>query len=134
MKDFEKRTGIRCELSVGPGTESVDRTRSTALFRILQESLTNIMRHAGASLVQVSLEEKNGTIVLSVQDNGKGIRKERITAPDAFGLIGMRERVKFLGGEVSIKGTHNKGTSVIVSLPLEAPKELKHEDLRLGPG
>ncbi len=123
VKDFEKRTGITCAVSVGPETVIIDRTRSTALFRILQESLTNIMRHAHASRVSVLLEEKSGTIDLTVNDNGKGIRKEEMDAPHSFGLIGMRERVQFLGGEVSITGALNKGTFIKVSMPIQAAKE-----------
>ncbi len=119
-KDFQKRTGIRCGVSVRPDTVAVDRTRSTALFRILQESLTNIMRHAQATLVEISLEEKNGAIVLKVTDNGKGIRKEELSDPHSFGLIGMRERVQFLGGRVEVAGVKNKGTIVTVSLPIES--------------
>jgi signal transduction histidine kinase len=119
-KEFQKRTGIRCTASIRPENLSVDRMRSTALFRILQESLTNIMRHAEASHVSVSLQEKNRKIVLTIGDNGKGIKKEEIVAPYAFGLIGMRERVQFLGGEVMIKGVHNGGTTVTVALPIDS--------------
>ncbi len=122
-KDFEKRTRITCTVSIRPETISVDRTRSTALFRILQESLTNIMRHASASEVRVSLEEKNRTIVLTVSDNGKGIKEEDVSAPHSFGLIGMRERVQFLGGEILIRGVQNRGTAVSVSLPIDSRKQ-----------
>ncbi len=127
-KDFQKRAGIACKVSVHPENITVDRMRSTALFRILQESLTNIVRHANASRVAVSLQEENRKIVLTVKDNGKGISKEEIMSPHAFGLIGMRERVQFLGGEVAVTGAPGQGTSISVTLPVDSGKEASTDD------
>ncbi len=110
------------------GSMTVDRMRSTALFRILQESFTNIIRHAKATRVEVSLQETKGNILLTVKDNGKGITKEEARSPHAFGLIGMRERVQFLGGQVSITGAQNRGTTVNVSLPVDSAKGTKQAD------
>jgi signal transduction histidine kinase len=122
-KDFQKRSGIRCAATVDPENMSVDRMRSTALFRIFQESLTNIMRHAQASHVAVSLSEKDDAIVLSVTDNGKGIGVDELASPYAFGLIGMRERVQFLHGTIRIWGLPDSGTTVRVTLPIHSEKE-----------
>lgn len=116
--EFEKLTEIKCESSSSPEDIVLDRDRSTAIFRILQETLTNVARHANATNVKVNLKEEAGRIVLRVRDNGKGIEKKQIADPSAFGLIGMRERARFLGGEVKISGTPGKGTTVAVSIPL----------------
>ncbi len=127
-KNFQQRTGIRSKISIHPESMTVDRMRSTALFRILQESFTNIIRHAKATRVEVSLQETKGNILLTVKDNGKGITKEEARSPHAFGLIGMRERVQFLGGQVSITGAQNRGTTVNVSLPVDSAKGTKQAD------
>ena len=88
------------------------------MFRIFQETLTNIIRHARATKVEVRLEEENGSIILEVKDNGRGITEAELGDPKSFGLIGMRERVKFLHGEVIIAGSPGKGTRIRVTLPL----------------
>jgi PAS domain S-box-containing protein len=118
-EEFQNRTGIRCKLIVDPEEISVDEKRSTALFRILQEALTNVARHAQATRVTVSLKEKNGTLELRVKDNGKGIAKEKISNPRSFGLLGIRERVHLWGGNVMIRGVKGKGTEVEVRIPIE---------------
>ncbi len=120
--EFAKRTKARCTVSVVPENLTVDRMRSTALFRILQESLTNIIRHAKATRVTVSLQQRDRSIVLTVSDNGKGIAPERISSPHAFGLIGMRERVQFLHGTIAFKGFPNRGTTVSVTLPIDSER------------
>jgi PAS domain S-box-containing protein len=116
-EEFQKRTDIHCEVSFHPNDIALDSERSTAIFRILQETLTNVIRHAEATKVQVRLERRDGQVFLRVEDNGKGITKDRISDPRSFGLIGMRERANFLGGEVRIEGGKVKGTVVTVSLP-----------------
>lgn len=116
--EFEKLTEIKCEFSSNPEDVVLDQDRSTAIFRIFQEALTNVVRHANATKVKASLIEEAGKIVLRIRDNGKGITKEQISDPKAFGLIGIRERAHFWGGEVKISGTPGKGTTVVVSIPL----------------
>ncbi len=122
-EEFQKRTEVICELSIGPKDIALSQEHSTALFRIFQESLTNIARHAEASRVEVSLTKKGSMLKLKVRDNGIGIRKEQVSAPESFGLIGIRERVRFLGGQIDIKGVRNKGTTMSVSIPLSLPGE-----------
>jgi signal transduction histidine kinase len=91
---------------------------SAALFRIAQESLTNVMRHAAASQVHMRLYRDGARVTLEVTDNGKGITHERMTRPDSFGLRGMQERASLLGGHFHIVGTSGVGTRVCASLPV----------------
>ena len=120
VKEFQKKTKIRCDLSIEPTELKVDQDRSTALFRILQEALTNVARHSKATKVKVKLQASEKSIVLTVQDNGIGIAPERIADAKSFGLIGIRERVHQLGGSVSIGGSRKKGTLVSVTVSRES--------------
>jgi signal transduction histidine kinase len=116
-KDFQSRTGIGCKVSLHGVDKISDTVRATAIFRIVQEALTNVMRHAAASRVSVSLKKKDHTLIAEVRDNGIGITQERIIGSKSLGLIGIRERVRLLGGEAVIRGKPGKGTSVRVTLP-----------------
>jgi signal transduction histidine kinase len=116
-EDFARRTNLACEVAVPRGAFPLERDRATALFRILQESLTNIARHAGASAVSVRLDEEPDALRLTVQDNGGGITPEQAADPRSIGLIGMSERAQAFGGEVRIAGTPGGGTLVTVRLP-----------------
>ncbi len=118
-EEFQNRTGIKCRFAVNPDDLTVDQDRSTALFRIFQETLTNIARHAGASLVSVDLLKEAESLMLRVIDNGTGITEEQIHDSKSFGLIGMRERVHPWGGLVNIKGIPGQGTTVEVRIPLK---------------
>jgi signal transduction histidine kinase len=130
--EFENRTGIKCNVEVDPEEIVLDRDRSTTIFRIFQESLTNIARHANATMVNVSLKEESYTVGLKVSDNGKGITKEKISDPTSFGLIGMRERVHSFGGYLSITGTPKKGTTVKVRIPLDKREKLDDKGIYSG--
>ena len=116
-KEFRKRTGIPCEVFVDPEDLSVDPDRSTAIFRIFQETLTNVARHAGATKVEAALERLDGSLRLEVRDDGRGITGEEISGGKSLGIIGIRERVRYLGGEVRIEGKPGAGTVVTVILP-----------------
>ena len=116
-KEFQERTGIKCKVSFYPENIIMGRDKRTAVFRIFQEAMTNIARHAEASAVTIDLEETSDRVILTVKDNGKGITEEQILDPRAFGIIGMKERAYFLGGEVKISGIVNKGTAVILNIP-----------------
>jgi len=117
VQEFEKRTGIKVEFTSSPKDIVLDRERSTAIFRIFQEALTNIVIHAHATKVRVSLKQDAHKVVLGIKDNGKGIEREQLSDPKALGLIGMRERAWSWGGEVKVSGTPGAGTRVIVSIP-----------------
>ncbi|MEI1278516.1 GAF domain-containing sensor histidine kinase [Leptospira venezuelensis] len=117
-KDFEKRSGIRCEIKIPTGTLSLEKDPSVALFRIFQEALTNAARHSKASCILVSCLEEGQFLILKIQDNGIGIDPRRMNQSKSLGLIGMRERAVVLGGEVFISGSSGNGTSVIVKIPI----------------
>jgi PAS domain S-box-containing protein len=119
-KDFQNRTGIGCKLSLHATDKITDTVHSTAIFRIFQEALTNVTRHAAASQVTVGLEKTEDRLIFEVRDNGIGIAEERIFDSKSLGLTGIRERVLRLGGEVSISGKPGKGTLVKVTLPFRA--------------
>ncbi len=116
--EFQKRTGIACDVTFIPEDIVLDRDRSTAIFRIFQETLTNVTRHAEATRVRAIFEEKNGEILVCIEDNGKGIRQRQIQNPRSFGLIGIRERVLSLSGNVEIRGIRDKGTTIKIRIPL----------------
>jgi signal transduction histidine kinase len=117
-EEFQKRTGMECRTSVPASEFNLNKEKSTNLFRIVQESLTNVMRHADATKVEINLNEKNGLLLLEVVDNGKGISDAAITNPKSFGLIGIKERVHSLGGQVHIVGTPDEGTRLTVKMPI----------------
>ncbi|MBI4681752.1 MAG: PAS domain-containing protein [Nitrospirae bacterium] len=117
-KEFQNRTGITCEVSFSSDTINLDQERSTTIFRIFQETLTNIVRYAEATRVKASLQETPASLILEVTDNGIGITEEQISDSKSFGLIGMQERVHLLEGNIRISGVRGKGTTVTVSIPL----------------
>ncbi len=117
-EEFQKRTNIPCQVSIIPKDIAVDPAMATALFRIAQEALTNIARHANATKAEVKLRKRAGKLFLQVRDNGKGISKDKLVAPDSLGLVGMRERVLPWKGELKIRGIKGKGTTVTAILPL----------------
>jgi signal transduction histidine kinase len=117
LKDFEKRTGIRCEFFPPVEDISLDADLSTALFRIFQEALTNVARHSGATEVRVRLRADADSPVLEVEDNGKGIEKEKTLSSKSLGLLGMRERAQIFGGLITVTGTPGIGTKVTVEIP-----------------
>jgi PAS domain S-box-containing protein len=118
--EFWKKTGIKCELNLNlPEDFILDQDISTAIYRIFQEALTNIVRHANATFMKISLKKEKDNIVLEVRDNGRGITKDEISNAKSYGLTGIRERVYLLGGEVNINGIAGEGTTLKVSIPPE---------------
>lgn len=115
--EFESRTGIQCRL-VLPGEEvALSPERATALFRIFQETLTNVVRHAAAKSIDVHLTKRGDDLVLEVSDDGKGLDEDEAARSRSLGLMGMRERAQLLGGEFGIVGRREKGTTVTVRMP-----------------
>jgi signal transduction histidine kinase len=109
-EEFQNRTGIQCSVEVQPLPEQMPKEISTALFRIFQESMTNVMRHAGAKRVTVNLSVRGGWLILVVADDGRGITEAEINNPRAFGLIGIRERIFPWNGRVEWVGRPGQGT------------------------
>jgi signal transduction histidine kinase len=114
---FEQRTGIRCRVHADLADPALDASRATAVFRIVQEALTNVARHAAAGAVRVSLRATPRAIVLEVKDNGRGISADAIDDPRSVGLLGMRERARLAGGSIEITGARGRGTRIIVRVP-----------------
>jgi signal transduction histidine kinase len=124
IEEFRQRSGIDCRME-GTGFEpDLPKDQATALFRIFQETLTNIIRHARADAVTVRLAASRGELLLEVHDNGRGITEEEIDAPTAFGLLGMRERLYPWKGRVAFEGRPGRGTRVTIRLPLPPKGEL----------
>jgi signal transduction histidine kinase len=118
---FEKRAGIQITLTAPEDLSAVDRDVATALFRIFQETLTNVARHAGATKVDVQLRDEEGALVLEVKDNGKGISAGAGSQGASLGLLGMRERVRRLDGHLYLQGIRGVGTTVTVRIPRVKP-------------
>jgi PAS domain S-box-containing protein len=116
---FKKRTGIECRLSVAEDLPDPGKDLSLVLFRVLQEALTNVARHANATKVTVDLRITTADIlVLRIKDDGKGISKDDLENPESFGILGIRERIRFWGGRSTINGSSKTGTSIAIQLPL----------------
>ena len=116
MQEFQERSKIECRFNSNLDEPNLDQARSTAVFRIMQETLTNVARHAQATRVEASLWKEGNNLILQVRDNGKGISG----TPDAnrFGILGMRERAHIFGGEVTVQGSPGQGTVVTVQIPV----------------
>lgn len=130
--EFQNRTGIKCDVHANVQEPLADANLSTTFFRIFQETLTNVIRHAGATEVSVHLRESDSRITLEVKDNGRGIARQEISNTKSMGLLGMRERAALLGGVFKIgRLGRGKGTRVSVSIPItrqSRPAEPNHEN------
>lgn len=118
---FEFRTGMGVHLDCpAAATKKLTPNQQDTLFRIVQESLTNIVRHAGASAVRVRLAERDGHVELRVSDDGRGVTSAQVKDPRSLGLLGMRERTAMLAGTFTIAGRPGKGTVITVRVPVRA--------------
>jgi PAS domain S-box-containing protein len=122
VEDFTRRAGIECRLDLDSETafDKVARAPATAVYRALQESLTNIARHSGAKRAWVVLTLRDARLYMEIEDDGRGIAMEEISKPRSLGLKGMRERVHYLGGTLDIERAPRGGTRVKLSVPAEA--------------
>ena len=116
--EYNKKLGMHFDLNCLQEHIDLEKDLQTALFRIFQESMTNVIRHANATQVQVGMNYDNENLIFEVADNGIGLNKEDIESPESLGLIGMRERVYPWGGQVEFKGLPGKGTKIIITIPL----------------
>jgi signal transduction histidine kinase len=117
--EFQTRTGIQCEVHTSLQDVELTPDLNTTFFRIFQETLTNVIRHAGATSVKVELRQRDGRVILDVRDNGRGISRAEINNTKSMGLLGMRERAALLGGEFKISRlAGGQGTRLTVAIPL----------------
>lgn len=115
---FERRTGVRCRVSAFPADFALDAQRSTVVYRILLEALTNVARHAHAGAVRVAFLRRRGVVLVKIEDNGRGISQDEAANPHALGLLGMRERALPLGGDVRVVCAPRGGTRVLAIFPV----------------
>jgi signal transduction histidine kinase len=120
MKNFAAQTGLHIRLTASKGVEQLDTARRTVLYRVAQEALTNISRHARASRAQVNIQKLDGALCMKIKDNGKGFRVESLShakRSKRLGLLGMRERVEMINGRFTIESAPGKGTTIQAQIP-----------------
>ena len=120
VENFTQRTGIACELTLERRELELSKAQASAVFRIVQESLTNVAKHARAAHADISIERDDGTLVVRIEDDGVGFSPQAPRKPNSFGLLGLRERASLLGGDVTVTSAPGEGTIVEVRLPSEA--------------
>ncbi len=125
--EFRKHSGIHCVLRLTEEPVDLDEDQTVAIFRIVQESLTNVTRHANASLVEITLSRSADDLIVEVRDNGKGFDSEKAPKKKSFGLLGMRERAAVLGGSIDITSARGQGTVVNVRIPIKR-NEKNHDN------
>ena len=118
-REFTKRTGISCQIIQSDDDIELPGEQSIALFRVFQETLSNIMKHAAAKQVRIEIRKTEKCVYLAVSDDGKGFDNTARNKPLSFGLRGIQERIKHLGGDVEITSEPGKGTQIAVSVPLD---------------
>jgi PAS domain S-box-containing protein len=118
LLEWHRRTGVRYDFVSNPQEFTIDAARATAVFRILQEALTNVARHTNAGSVEVHLTQRHGYVELIISDNGIGITEEQVYNPNSLGLIGMRERALQWGGKLDIRRGERGGTQIELVIPL----------------
>jgi signal transduction histidine kinase len=118
VEEFRCRADVRCELELPTVEVPLNPDQQVTLFRIFQETLTNVARHSRADLVKTRLAVEDAHVILEVEDNGRGITPGEMAKRSSLGLLGMRERVLSLGGAIEIEGRPGAGTLVRVSVPV----------------
>jgi two-component system sensor histidine kinase UhpB len=122
--EFSSRTGISCDVSITPADLEVSSQQATAIFRIFQEAITNVARHAGASGVRARLRQENGDVEMVLEDDGRGIQESELAG--SLGILGMKERAQMCGGMVQVLGLPGKGTTVMVRMPRDKQAGEQH--------
>ncbi len=117
---FEERTGIECDVSMPSEAAGLDRVAATAIYRIVQEALTNVVRHSNATRVELRLRQRTDELLLEIRDDGRGLTRDEAENPRSLGLIGIRERAAMIGGSVEFEGVAGRGTIVSVRVPSTA--------------
>ncbi|HEY0348913.1 MAG TPA: PAS domain-containing protein, partial [Pyrinomonadaceae bacterium] len=127
---FQTRTGIAVEYEYSQEKVDLNSEQSTAVFRILQEALTNVLRHAQATKVTITMKQESGEFFLAIKDNGRGIAESEKSGAHSLGLLGMRERAHLIGAQIDITGIEGKGTAVSVRIPISESSERQKKSLR----
>jgi signal transduction histidine kinase len=120
MKSFAKRTGVRTSLTAFAAVEQLDTAKRTVLFRVAQEALTNVARHAQAGRVEVSIQKLRDRVCMKIKDDGKSFQVERALHANGgkrLGLLGMRERLEMVGGKFVVESSPGKGTTILAQIP-----------------
>ena len=112
VQEFATSTNIDAKFNTELDELNIDNVKTVSLFRIVQEALTNVVKHSSATAANVALIKEKDKIILEINDNGKGIAAQDLNLEDKFGLLGMRERAKLIDGSIQISGSPNKGTSI----------------------
>jgi len=121
MKNFRRETGIQVSLSAFAAVEQVNGDKRTVLYRVAQEALTNVARHAQASRAEVKIQKLDGAVCMTIEDNGNGFQQDRVLHAKKgkrLGLLGMRERLEMVGGNFTVTSAPGKGTTVLARIPL----------------
>jgi PAS domain S-box-containing protein len=118
VNDFQERTGVACVLDMDAEPLDFDKQRQRALYRIVQEALTNVVRHSGATEVDIDIHRQGSRLLLEIRDDGHGIDPAKLLASDSYGLMGMRKRAELCGGSLEIRGGNGEGTVLTVDVPL----------------
>jgi len=119
-EEFQERTGIACIVDQDSEPFALDATRRRAVYRIVQESLTNVVRHSGASQVEIAMRREGPLLRIDIQDDGRGIAAEKTTASTSYGLTGMRKRAELCGGNLEIRAQQGHGTLIRVEIPVDS--------------
>lgn len=119
IHDFHERTGIHCETKFQLKDRNLNGSEIEAIFKSFQEILNNIARHANATNVLISMGEHAGMLMLLVKDNGIGITNDQVNSSNSSGIIRIKEYTRLYAGELRIKGIPEKGTTVIVNIPVK---------------
>ena len=125
--EFQRRTGVRCIMNLKAKELKLNDNHATAIFRIFQETLTNVARHSKATRINVDLKAEDGNLSLRVVDNGIGISPDKLKSQKTYGLLGIRERANFMGGKVRIEAIDDGGTAVFLTVPLANLEEKDHD-------
>jgi signal transduction histidine kinase len=118
---FEERTGVECDLSFPSDTLSLGSDVDAAIYRIVQEAMTNVARHSDATRLEIELRHSDGYASLEIRDDGRGITPDQVRDQRSLGIIGMRERARRIGATVEVEGVPGRGTTVSVRIPLQMP-------------
>ncbi len=116
--EFERQAGIPCKFTAMVNEDNIEKNLASGIFRVYQETLTNIMRHAHASLVETAITQSGNELVLTIKDNGLGFDPAEIKTKKTFGIIGMKERALMFNGELIVESQKGKGTTIILKVPL----------------